>query len=619
MEKPDQPKPDCLIGLDDDGVVVEFDEGAEELFGYSREEALGRKLADLIMPGQLRRERVEAERDRSRLAEVVRGTRDAVFSKDLDGVVTSWNPAAERLYGYSAEEAIGRHISFLVPPDHRNEEMRILARVRRREHLETYETERIRKDGARIDVSLTISPLENPLLGVVGASVIARDITAERRRRRAQEFLVAASRSLDTSLDPTETARTIVATAVPELAELCVIDFVRADGRLGDSIVAGSDPEAAARLEEIRRRTPLDPDGEHPVAQVLREGRPLIWRDLKAPGIVEQVAQNDAHRQLMDDAGYSSAAVVALVARGRTLGALSFLHASQDLRYDPDDLDFLAELGDRAAMALDNARLYGERDLIASNLQRGLRPPQPAAIPGLEISVVFEAAGERVEIGGDVYDVLPTEDGCWILIADVAGKGSAAAGVSVAVRHAVRGLTREIDEPEEVLQRVNELLLEGTSLNDFATAVLIRMRRDAEGWRLALASAGHPPAVHVAGEATRQLGGGAVLGAWPEATLERHEARIETGDTLVLCTDGWLEAGPTEYHRGPEALAEMMLSLAELELAEVTERLRQDAVARGEGALRDDMVIVALRPAAGSERRPDRVGADRAGKEISSV
>ena len=187
------------------------------------------------------------ELELQRLAEVVRSTQDAVLSKDLDGIVTSWNPAAERLYGYSAEEAIGRHISFLIPSDRQDEEVTILERVRRSERLETYETERIRKDGARIDVSLTISPLENPVRGVVGASVIARDITAERRRRRAQEFLVAASRTLDASLDPTETARTIVATAVPELAELCVIDFVRDDGRLGDSIVAGGRPGGGAR------------------------------------------------------------------------------------------------------------------------------------------------------------------------------------------------------------------------------------------------------------------------------------------------------------------------------------------------------------------------------------
>src|SRR6478735_3022250 len=85
-----------------------------------------------------------AERFRPHLAEVVRGTHDAVMSKDLDGIVTTWNPAATRLYGYSADEAIGRHISFLVPPDHKDEETVILERIKQGERLETYETERIR-------------------------------------------------------------------------------------------------------------------------------------------------------------------------------------------------------------------------------------------------------------------------------------------------------------------------------------------------------------------------------------------------------------------------------------------------------------------------------------------
>jgi PAS domain S-box-containing protein len=556
---------------------------------------------------------VEAARIRNHFAEVVKGTRDAVLSKDLDGVITSWNPAAERLYGYSAAEAIGQHVAFLMPADRKHEEREILDRVRRGEHLQTYETQRVRKDGVCLEVSLTISRIEDPVLGVVGASVVARDITAEVRRRKAQDFLVAASRDFDASLDPSETARNIVHTVVPQLAEVCVIDFVRADGWIGDSVVAAAEPGAAERLEEIRRESPLDPAGEHPVAQVLRQGRPMIWRDLTAPDVASQVAQNEAHRRLMEDTGYNSAAVVALAARGRTLGALSFLHASRDLRYDSSDLEFLSELADRAAIALDNARLYRERDLVAKNLQRGLRPPRPPEVPGLEISVVFEAAGEGIEVGGDFYDVLPTDDGCWILIGDVAGKGSAAAGVSVAVRHSVRGLTREIDEPEEVLARVNELLLEGTSLNDFATAVLIRMRAGPEGWRLALASAGHPPAVHVTADGPVQMGGGGVLGAWADAPLERSEATVAPGETLVLCTDGWFEAGPSESHRPPEALADVALALSGLELGELTERLRQDVVSRSGGSLRDDVVLLAVRPAAATgppdseDRRDERL------------
>jgi PAS domain S-box-containing protein len=542
----------------------------------------------------------EAERFRQHLAEVVRGTQDAVLSKDLDGIVTTWNPAATRLYGYTPEEAIGRHVSFIVPSDHKDEETVILNRVMRGERLDTYETERIRADGARISVSLTVSPIRSPMRGLIGASVVARDITDQVRRRRAQEFLVAASRLLDSSLDPEETARTIVSTAVPELAEICLIDFRRADGWYGDSIAAGANPEMAARLERIRRATPLDPGGEHPVAQVLRLNQPMIWRDLKAPEVVDKVSQNDDHLQLMRDAGYNSAAVVPLVARGRVLGALSFLHAHGDMRYDPGDLDFLSELGERAALALDNARLYRERDRVAKSLQRGLRPPRPAEVDGLGISVVFEAAGEGIEIGGDLYDVLPTEDGCWILVGDVAGKGSTAASVSVAVRHSVRGLTREIAEPDEVLRRVNELLLAGKSLNDFATAMLARLQRHEEGWRLTLASAGHPSAVLTGDAEPHLLGGGTVLGAWEEANVERHECVLGPAATFALCTDGWLEAGPVASHQGPEAFAEMTQALAGLELDELTDRLRADAVARSAGTLRDDLVVLAIRPRAAS-------------------
>jgi PAS domain S-box-containing protein len=579
--------------------TTSFEAQSEELMALLA--TFSDQLGTFIARRRAEAKSAEAERFRQHLAEVVRGTQDAVLSKDLDGIVTTWNPAAVRLYGYTAEEAIGRHISFIVPPDHKDEEKVILDRVKRGERLETYETERVRADGTRIAVSLTVSPIRSPMRGLIGASVVARDITAEVRRRRAQEFLVAASRLLDTSLDPIETARTIVSTAVPELAEICLIDFRRPDGWLGDSVVAGANPEMAAQLEKIRREKPLDPAGEHPVAQVLRLNQPMIWRDLKAPEVVDKVSQSAEHLKLMQEAGYNSAAVVPLVARGRTLGALSFLHAHGDMRYDHGDLEFLSELGERAALALDNARLYRERDRVAKNLQRGLRPPHPAEIPGLGISVVFEAAGEGIEVGGDLYDVLPSEDGCWILVGDVAGKGSTAAGISVAVRHSVRGLTREIDEPDEVLRRVNELLLSGESLNDFATVMLARLRREGSGWRLALASAGHPPAVLATETGPQLLGGGSVLGAWQKANVERHECSVGATETLALCTDGWLEAGPVATHQGPESFAEMTQALSGLELDEMTERLRADAVGRSSGRLRDDLVVLAVRPREASE------------------
>jgi PAS domain S-box-containing protein len=541
----------------------------------------------------------EAARNRH-LAEVVKSSQGAVTSSDMEGVLTAWNPGAARLYGYSEEEAIGRHISFIIPADHKDEERGTLARIRRGERLENFETERIRKDGARIDVSLTIAPIEHPALGIVGASVIARDITAEKRRRRAQEFLVAATRGLDASLDFSRTARTIVDTAVPELAELCVIDLVRPDGWIGDSFVAAAESAVVPRLEEIRRHTPLDPAGEHPVAQVMRSGRPMVWRDLSAPDVRRTVVQSEEHEQLIDETGYESAAVAPLIARGQTLGTISFLHASSDRRYDADDLQLLGELADRAALALDNARLYQERDQIARNLQRGLRPPEPPFVPGLDIAVVFDAYGDGIEIGGDTYDILPTDDGCWIMIGDVTGKGSAAAGVAVALRHSMRGLARQIDEPPELLAQLNQMLLEGHSVNDFATALLLRLRRDGERWKLSLAAAGHPPAIHVTRAGPVELGGGAVLGAWADPPMPHHERELLPGETLVLATDGWFEAGPPETHVGPDMLGALAHSLADLDLAEMTESLRRDAISRSDGPLRDDMVVLTVRPEPGT-------------------
>jgi PAS domain S-box-containing protein len=648
---------DAVLVLDTDERVVEFSPAAEELFGIGRAAALGRDLVELIVPAELRdgvryclaggaddppqgeaellgrrievparrsdddagfrveltivrapaeghgatvfardvSHRAEIERARAHMELVVAGTQDAVLSKDLNGIVTTWNPAAEHLYGYTATEAVGRHISFLMPDELRHEVGEILTRVRRGEFLNTHETRRVRKDGTEMDVALTISPIAGADGVPDGASVIARDITSERRRRRAREFLIAATRDLDASLDPVETARNIVAKAVPELAEVCIIDFIRPDGRIGDAVVAAELPGAAERLEQIRAESPLELEGDHPVAQVLRAGEPMIWRDLKRPEMVEEIAQTADHRALMDEAGYESAAVVGLTARGRRIGALSFLHSEGNVRYEQADLEFLGDLGDRAALAIDNARLYQERDAIARNLQRGLRPPRPPRVDGLRSAVVFEAAGRGIEVGGDLYDVLPTEDGCWVLIGDVAGKGSAAAGVSVAVRHAVRGLTREVDEPEEVLSRVNELLAEGTGLNDFATAVLVRLREGEAGWTLAAACAGHPPPVHVRKGGARLLGGGTVLGALNDAKVQRHDAAFEPGDTLVLCTDGWLEAGPPSEHRDPRDLARLAEYLAPLALEEMLARLRGDAISRTDGELQDDIVLLALR------------------------
>ena len=122
------------------------------------------------------------------LAAIVEGSDDAIASKTLDGIVTSWNRGAERLFGYTAEEMVGRSITVLIPADRPDEEPAILERVRRGERVDHYETVRRRKDGSLIDISLTVSPVRDRRGRIVGASKIARDITERKRAEREREL-----------------------------------------------------------------------------------------------------------------------------------------------------------------------------------------------------------------------------------------------------------------------------------------------------------------------------------------------------------------------------------------------------------------------------------------------
>jgi len=145
-------------------------------------DVLARQAADLI-------ERNQAELTDQRLAAIVDSSHDAIVSKDLNGVVTTWNRGAERIFGYTAEEMIGKPITILIPPDRHNEEVGILERIRRGEHVDHYETIRQRRDGTLVDISLTVSPVKDAAGKVVGASKIARDISEKKQAQARQELL----------------------------------------------------------------------------------------------------------------------------------------------------------------------------------------------------------------------------------------------------------------------------------------------------------------------------------------------------------------------------------------------------------------------------------------------
>jgi PAS domain S-box-containing protein len=124
------------------------------------------------------------------LASIVESSDDAIISKDLNGIITSWNKGAERVFGYTSEEAVGRPVTLLIPADRQDEEPAILERIRRGQRVDHYETVRQRKHGSLIDISLTVSPVRNAQGKIIGASKIARDITERNRARERQLFLI---------------------------------------------------------------------------------------------------------------------------------------------------------------------------------------------------------------------------------------------------------------------------------------------------------------------------------------------------------------------------------------------------------------------------------------------
>jgi len=233
---------DAIIGKSLDGTIIAWNPGAANLFGYSVFEAVGKPIQILLPPERINEEsdilarirngvrvkhfetvrvrkdgtkvhvsvtispirdrssvivgasqiarditdRMCAEEVRKHLAAVVESSDDAIVGKSLDGTITAWNTGAENLFGYSASEALGKPIQMLVPPERANEESEILARLGRGEHLKHFETVRVQKNGRRIDVSVTTSPIKDSTGTIIGASKIARDIS---ERKRAEEEL----------------------------------------------------------------------------------------------------------------------------------------------------------------------------------------------------------------------------------------------------------------------------------------------------------------------------------------------------------------------------------------------------------------------------------------------
>lgn len=370
---------------------------------------------------------------------------------------------------------------------------------------------------------------------------LAREAAEEANERLA--FLASAGMTFASSLDAERTLRELARMCVPRVADWCVIEIVDDDGVRRQLEVAHTDPAKVALAEEYRRRYPPDPDASTGVPNVLRTGEAELY-----PEITDEVlaAMIDDPEQLAmaRTLGLTSAMIVPLIARNHVLGVIIFANGESNRHFDDNDVAFVGHLARRAALSLDNARLYHERATIASTLQRSLLPPTLPELPRVEIAAAYQAAAiERNEVGGDFYDVFELTGDTWAAtIGDVCGKGVEAAALTGLLRYTLRAETLHAREPAQALRSMNAALVRhGT--DRFCTVALAFLRPEGSGVHATLACAGHPLPFVLRRDGRVEAAGeiGTVLGVLDSISVRDREIDLAPGDALVLFTDGLLD------------------------------------------------------------------------------
>ncbi|MDA8286737.1 MAG: SpoIIE family protein phosphatase [Actinomycetota bacterium] len=555
----------------------------------------------------------------------------AIIATDLAFTITDprqednplvWiNPAFTRMTGYELEEVRGRNCRLLQGPATDATTVGELRSAIAEARPVTQTLLNYRKDGTAFWNQVAISPVfdgEDRLVSFVG---VQTDVTervraqAEREQAYAAEraarhdaerarsrlaLLAEASVRLGATLDVEETIRRLADLTVPAMADWVIIRLGDDQGNILRSVARHRDGREGLlqRYLEVADRS-LTREAE--VYRVLDNGEAGLVPEYDDTFIRRSLSDPEA-RRMAYELGTGSLMYVPLVARRRrVLGVMTFVAGPSGRRFTAEDLDIAAELGRRAGLTLDNARLYEREHRAAETLQRSLLPDLPS-VPGLELAARYLAGDADADVGGDWYEVLPLPDGSvGLAVGDVVGHDLSAAA---AMGH-LRGLLRAcawnaIDDgngdPTVVLERVDRLV-QGLHVVPLATLLFGRLEPPAgpasDGWRLRYATAGHPPMV------VRRAGGeveilddtrGILLGV-TSSERESAAAALAPGDCLIGYTDGLIERRGEPLDVGLGRLAATLAADDGSDLDAVLDRL----VAADDRDRSDDTAVLAVR------------------------
>ncbi|MFJ3225106.1 SpoIIE family protein phosphatase [Streptomyces sp. NPDC086783] len=498
----------------------------------------------------------------------------AVFDTDLRWV--SVNPALERMNGVPEEQVLGRRIREVLP------ELDVEVIESRMRHvlvtgkplLDQMTIGRTPGHPAERAFSESYHRIEDTHGRVLGLAVAIIDVTERQNAatevseaRERLSMIADAGARIGTTLDLQQTARELADVAVPQLADLAAVDVLETVVTYGTTTAVVGDAHAEFRALAVAAGYltdaihAADPVGElatysssRIITQCVREGRPVLVEQV-GPAMMRRIARDAHAAQVLHKAGVHSYLAVPLVARGEVLGTLSLYRSVNPRPFDEQDRILALELATRAAICVDNARLYGRERAAALTLQRSLLPPAPAEHAGLDIAARYLPA--LSEVGGDWYDVFSLGPGrTGIVVGDVMGKGVQSAAVMGQLSTATRALARLDLPPAELLRHLDDIT--GSLGDTIATCVYAVC--DLGRGSCELSSAGHLPPVLIRpdGSATLlEIPGGVPLGVGG-VDFGTVELEMAPGSLLALYTDGLVENRYDPIDTGLETLTRLL-------------------------------------------------------------
>jgi PAS domain S-box-containing protein len=528
----------------------------------------------------------------------------AVIATDLEGRLLYANPYAERVYGWDSAAMAGSKVGELAG-------VRIDAATAATIGAElaagrTWEGEFqvMRPDGSSLAVHASDSGLYDEDGDLVGVVSVVTDVTDHResvdrlsRETRALRFLLDATTVLSSSMDFRECLKRLAALAVPTLGDLCLIDIL-VDETIVRMAASHADPSRSPLVQELTDRYPPDPHGAHPAVRTIYTGRSEISAEM-SDEFLRATTRDARHYEIVKELGFTSYMCAPLAARGRTLGTLTLISAESGRRFEDADLALAEDLAHRAALVVDNARLFSERTRVARSLQSALLPPTLPDIPGLKLAARYRAAGEGNDVGGDFYDLFSIGRGAFVAaVGDVCGTGPEAAAVTGLVRHSLHASAQVHRDPASILQTANAVLCEQQARNSVrfcsACCAIIRPGRFV---RVTIASAGHPPAfvLRANGTLDELPCQGMVLGIEPTVALQTRRCVLAPGDRMILYTDGLIEARDADREFFGEGELQNTLAACEgLGADQLAGRLLEEVERFTGGRLSDDLALLVI-------------------------